>query len=114
VLSKNSTIRVQTVDAVRRRVFVASMGVQFTLDAGAFDIVEISPSAGTVKLTILPAPGGNTAAAVAPAARLVVRQTAKLPGVGNIKLQDSSIKMDAGAYTIPFSSGSTTVTFSTK
>jgi hypothetical protein len=90
------------------------MGIQFSLDAGAFDSVEISPSAGTVKLTLLSVPRGNTAAASAPAARLVVKQTAQISGVANIRPQNSSITMDAGAYTIPFSSGSATVTFSTK
>jgi len=114
VLSRSSTIQVQTVDAVRRRVFVASLGIQFSLDAGAFDLVEISPSAGTVKLTILSAPRNNTAAAVAPTARLVVKQTVQISGVTNIRPSSGTVTMDAGAYVLPFSSGSATIAFSTK
>jgi len=114
IQSKSPTVLVQTVDAVRRRVFVGPLGILFSLDAGAFSSVEISPSAGTVTLSILSAPQGNTAAAVAPNARLVVKQTVQVSGVTNIRPQNSSIAMDAGAYTFPFSSGKGTITFSTK
>jgi hypothetical protein len=114
ILSKASTIQVEAVDAVRRRVFIATLGTLFSLDAGAFDTIQLTPSAGSVTFSILPAPAGNSAAAPAPTARITVQQTSQISGVGTVHPQDSSIAMDARAYVVPFVSGKASITFISK
>lgn len=108
--SSTSAVVVQPRDAVRRRVFLAPLGVLFTLDAGAFSQVVYSMAARTVQLTVLAAPEGVADAAAAPVGRLVVTQPAVVPGVGAV-VPTTALKQDAGAWVIPFSSGQGTVTF---
>lgn len=112
VQSRSPNIQVQLTDSVRRRVFIAPLGVLFSVDAGAFNIIEFSTTLKTVTLSLLPAPVGATSAAAAPNARIVVKQTATISGVGSIQPQNSSqATLDAGAYVIPFSSGTASITF---
>ena len=108
VVSKSPTVRVQTLDSVRRRVFVAPLGAWLTLDAGAFSEVEIDPSERTVRLTITPSAGGVSGAASAPEARLLVQNTAS-NGLGVLE-PTTSLAQDAGAWVIPFRSGVASVT----
>ena len=110
VVATSPTVQVQTLDSVRRRVFVAPIGAWLTLDAGAFSQVEFDPAKRTVTLTITPATSGISGAAAAPSARLVVQNTAN-NGLGVLK-PTTDLKQDAGAYVISFSGGVTSVTLS--
>ena len=113
VTSSNPTVRVSVRDSVRRRVFIAPLGALLTLDAGAFESVTFDPEVLTVVVTIVPAPDGISAAAKAPNARLVVRQTASVAGVGTLKAT-TSVTSDAGAMVAPFSNGVATIELSAK
>ncbi|KAH8105026.1 hypothetical protein DFH11DRAFT_1864351 [Phellopilus nigrolimitatus] len=104
----SSHVQVQTLDSVRRRVFVASIGTLFELDAGAFSAFAFNPQTGAVELTILPAPPGVADAAPAPRARVVVKQTTS----SAMSVHPStSLEVDAGAWVVPFASGTANVTF---
>ncbi|EJD01001.1 uncharacterized protein FOMMEDRAFT_21464 [Fomitiporia mediterranea MF3/22] len=105
--SSGTNVQVQVRDSVRRRVFVAPLGRLFTLDAGAFDSFEFNPESKSVTLTILPAPKEIEDAAPASRARVVVKQT-----TGSGSMQPSTdLQEDAGAWVVPFSSGTASVTF---
>jgi hypothetical protein len=98
VRSSNSTgAAVDVRDSLRKRVHVAGVGT-FTLDAGVFSAVEVNSK--TVQLTVLNKPTEVTAAAAAPNGRLVVEGSAVPRG---------SLAKDAGAFVVPFVSGSATV-----
>jgi len=113
-MSKGSTIQIQVADSVRRRIFIAPMGALFSIDAGTFDSVQLSSSANSITLSLVPAPVGNSAAAIAPNARVIVKQTAQVTGISSVQPQNTSITMDAGAYVVPFVSGKASITFVTK
>lgn len=104
ITSTSPTILVQPRDSLRRRVFIAPLGTLLTLDAGAFSVVEYTPTAKMIDVTIVPVADGATNAAPAPNGRLVISQTAIIPGVGILK-PVSTLKQDAGAWVIPFTSG---------
>jgi len=112
IMSKGSTIQIQVADSVRRRIFIAPMGALFSIDAGTFDSVQLSSSANSITLSLVPAPVGNSAAAIAPNARVIVKQTAQVTGISSVQPQNTSITMDAGAYVVPFVSGKASITSS--
>ena len=103
-----SSVKVRVLDSVRRRVFVASLGTLFTLDAGAFTDVEFNPSERSVTLILSAAAPGVSGAAEAPRGRLVATGTSS--NASPLR-PNASLTMDAGAWVIPFSSGKASVTF---
>lgn len=111
VLSTSPTIRVRVADAVRRRVFVAPLGQTLLLDAGAFEEVEFDEGAMTINVTISDAPAGVSSAAKAPVGRLLVKTTVEIDGVGSLT-PTGEFEVDAGAWVVPFTDGSASVTLS--
>ncbi|KAG6857298.1 hypothetical protein H0H87_006491 [Tephrocybe sp. NHM501043] len=109
VIATSPTVQVQIRDSVRRRVYIAPLGQLLTLDAGAFSLVTYDPSTRTVAVTITDVPDGVTGAASAPNGRLVIQQKATLSGITLLK-PTTNLAVTAGAYTVPFTSGSGTVT----
>ena len=103
-------ISVQVRDSVRRRVFIAPLGTLFTLESGAFDSFVFYVSRKRVQLTITAAPRGVYGAANAPAGRILVSQTAKIAGVRSVQ-PSQTLKRDAGAYVVPFTGGTGTISF---
>ncbi|TBU43179.1 hypothetical protein BD309DRAFT_961291 [Dichomitus squalens] len=103
VVATTPTVKVQTRDSLRRRVFVAPLGAWLSLDAGAFEEVEYDPEGNTVTLTILPSSSGITVAAAAPNARLVVQNTAD-NGIG-VLTPSTDLSRDAGAWVVLFKNG---------
>ncbi|RYG25207.1 hypothetical protein EON82_07970 [bacterium] len=101
---KKSGDRVNVVpkDSFRKRVYLAPAGLYLTLDAGTFESVEYNAKTGAVKVALSPS-NGNT-----PNARLRIEQTADIPGAGKYAPK-SSLRLDAGSYTVPLSSTSTVV-----
>lgn len=112
VVATSPTVRVQPLDTLRRRVFVASLGQLFSLDAGVFSLVDYDPSTKKITLTIAAAPEGvaAAAAAAAPHGRLVVTETTSLPDV-SVLTPTQPFVQEAGAWTVPFSHGSGSITF---
>ncbi|RDB29286.1 hypothetical protein Hypma_016101 [Hypsizygus marmoreus] len=109
VLSTSPTVQVQIRDPVRRRVYIAPLGALLTMDAGSFSTINYDPAARRVVVTVAAVPDGVTGAASAPNGRLVIQQRATLSGVSILK-PTTSLAVDAGAFVIPFSSGTGTVT----
>ncbi|CDO68984.1 hypothetical protein BN946_scf184777.g14 [Trametes cinnabarina] len=108
VVALTPTVKVQTLDSLRRRVFIAPIGAWLTLDAGAFEEVDYDPAKKSATLTIVPAAPGVSSAAPASNARLVVTNTV-VNGLGVLK-PTQKFEQDAGAWVIPFKSGKATVT----
>ena len=81
-------------DSFRRRVYLAPRGLWLTLDAGAFEAVELHRKTGAVRIALAPKNGFT------PAARLRVEQPARLDGVGPYR-PARNLPTDAGAFTIP-------------
>lgn len=106
--ASSTSVQVQVLDSVRRRIFVAPTGTLFTLDAGAFSAFTFDPRSKSVTLTILPAPQNAANAASAPRARIVVSQTTNT--VSNM-VPTTTLQQDAGAWVAPFISGKAMVTF---
>lgn len=67
-------VRVSPRDSFRKRVYLASLGVYLTLDAGTFERVELNPKTGAVRVLL------SAARADTPTALLRVEQPAKLGG----------------------------------
>ncbi|KAK0450413.1 uncharacterized protein EV420DRAFT_753485 [Desarmillaria tabescens] len=107
--SSSSSVQVQVKDTGRRKVFIAPIAAMLKLDAGAFTGVTYDPAAHTVVITIANAVGSGAAA---PHGRLVVSQTVSGQGGVGVLVPTKSLSVDAGAYTIPFSGSSATVTLS--
>ncbi|KAI0367296.1 hypothetical protein BV20DRAFT_569238 [Pilatotrama ljubarskyi] len=108
VVATSPTVRVRTLDSLRRRVFIAPIGAWLSLDAGAFSEVDYDPTKKAVTLSMIPAAPGVSSAAPAPAARLVVANTAS-NDLGVLK-PTQNLTQDAGAWVIPFKNGVVTVT----
>lgn len=89
-------VTVTPLDAYRSRVYLASLGLWLTLDAGEFDQVEILKD-GSVRIAFA------AATKFTPAARMRVEQPAQINGVGKYHAA-AEFKMERDAYTIPLKS----------
>jgi hypothetical protein len=87
-------IKLQPLDAFRRRVFVAPLGLWLELDAGTFDSVEVHSRTHAVRVGLAPA------TAYGPNARLRMDQPAKVSGVGTYRTRETFAN-EQGAITIP-------------
>jgi hypothetical protein len=93
-------VRVKPLDSFRMRVYVAPRGLWLTLDAGAFEAVEVNTRTHAVRA------GLARATRHTPLARLRVEQPSKVAGVGDYRPQRRFVK-ERDAYTIPLSGGTT-------
>jgi hypothetical protein len=100
-------VKVQPLDAMRRRIYVASLGLYVTLDADTFDAIEINTATHAVRLVLSPA-GQFT-----PEARLVIEQPAKIAGIGTFAPPEN-YKLERGAYVIPLGAQQTSVELTIK
>jgi hypothetical protein len=89
-----NVIRVTPRDSFRARVYIASLGLWLTLDAGTFENVEIDATNGKVRIELAGATN------VTPEARLRIEQPAKIQNIGAYH-PASSLKPERGAYVIP-------------
>ncbi|HKR22733.1 MAG TPA: DUF5695 domain-containing protein [Pyrinomonadaceae bacterium] len=101
-----SSIRVQTRDSFRMRVYVAPLGLWLTLDAGKFESVEVNTRTGVVRITLSPADAHTTHA------RLRIEQPAKVDGVGTY-LPSEKLAQERGAYVVPLAKSTTAVELKT-
>jgi hypothetical protein len=96
-------VTVQTLDSLRRRVYIAPLGLYLTLDAGTFERVAINPSTRAVRVTLSPA------GAFTPSARLRIEQPAKITGVGAYALTMGTFTTERGAIVVPLGRMATTI-----
>jgi hypothetical protein len=100
-------VSVQTLDSMRRRVYIAPLGLFVTLDAGTFDSVDIDTKTHSVKLNLSPA-GQFT-----PEARLHIEQPAKIDGIGTFA-PSASFKVERDDVVVPLQAQATTVELTAK
>jgi hypothetical protein len=91
-------VKVTPLDSFRTRVYVASMGLWLTLEAGKFDAVEVDSKTGVVRI------GLSAATKFTPMARLRLEQPAKLQGVGTYR-PTKPLKLERDAYVVPLEKG---------
>lgn len=102
-----ATVKVTPLDSYRSRVYVASLGLWLTLDAGTFDGVEVSSQTGAVRV------GFSGATQFTPEARLRVEQPAKVTGVGTYH-PVVALKSERDAYVVPLKKGATWIDLTSK
>jgi len=105
VTQRGGLINVTTLDSLRRRIFIAPMGLYLTLDAGTFEGVTINPASNTVTIRLSPA------TAFTPNALLRVENTLGTPPM-TPPVQTSSAAR--GLQVIKLGTTSTTVTYMRK
>jgi hypothetical protein len=87
-------VTVEPRDSFRRRVYVAPRGLWITLDAGAFERVELDPATHAVRVALSPADPFT------PEALLRIEQPAAIAGVGRYR-PAQLFPDDRAAYRIP-------------
>ena len=95
-------VNVQPLDSFRKRVYIAPLGIWFTLDAGAFEQVAINTKSNVVRITL------SRADVHTPNARLRVQQPAKSNQLGTFIPRQNFVN-ERDAFTIPLSGSTTTV-----
>jgi hypothetical protein len=100
-------IGVRPMDSLRRRVYIAPLGLYLTLDSGTFESVAISLVSREVRVTLGPA-GPFT-----PAARVRIEQPAKVTGVG-VYATTLTFASERGAVVVPLGPKSTVVELTQK
>ena len=107
VTTSGGSVNVRTLDSLRRRIYIAPLGLYLTLDAGTFESVAINSATRAVRLTLAPA-GPFT-----PAARLRIEQPAKVAGIGTYA-PIRTFTPERGAIVVPLGSSVTVVELTQK
>jgi hypothetical protein len=94
VKKQGKTVTITPRDSSRSRVYIASLGLWLTLDAGEFDSVEVNPGTGVVRVGL----AGATEST--PKGLLRIEQPAKVSGVGNYRLAQP-LQSQRGANVVP-------------
>jgi len=89
-----TSIRVAPRDSSRNRVYIASLGLWLTLDAGTFEGVELDSQTGIVRV------GLAAATTFTPLARLRIEQPAKLKNVGSYRPAET-FQSERDAWVVP-------------
>lgn len=97
---EGEAVRLRPLDSARSGVYLAPSGLWLTLDAGTFEMVEMS--AERVRVTLAPATPD------APRARLRIEQPARPSGVGAFR-PSRDLPIERGAYVIGLERSSTEV-----
>lgn len=90
----NGVAAVTPLDSFRTRVYIASLGLWLTLDAGAFESVEVNSKTGLVRLALARATEST------PQALLRVEQPAEVGAIGSYH-PSPPLRSDRGAYVVP-------------
>lgn len=107
VREANGWVTVQTLDSLRRRVYIAPLGLYLTLDSGAFQSVSINPATRAVRVTLAPA------AEFTPRALLRIEQPAKVNGVGAYQ-PATTLPSERGAFVVTLGASATVVNLDAK
>jgi len=95
-------VTVKTLDSLRRRIYIAPLGLYLTLDRGAFESVSINPSTKAVRVVLAPATD------ITSSALLLIEQPAKLAGVGTYRAEQA-LTAERGGVVVPLGKSVTTV-----
>jgi len=87
-------VTVEPLDSIRRRVYLAPLGLYLTLDRGTFEGVAINPTTRAVRITLSPA------AELTPTALLRVEQPAKLANIGGYA-PVGTYSAERGGFVVP-------------
>jgi len=96
-------ITVTPLDSLRRRIYIAPLGLYLTLDAGTFETVSINPTTKAVRVSLSPSD------AFTPSARLRIEQPAKLTGVGTYSTTSGTFTTERGTIVVPLKATATLV-----
>jgi len=99
---QDRTIKVIPRDSARQRIYVASLGLWLTLDAGTFEELDFDSGTGTLRL------GLTGATKFTADARLRVEEPAKVSGIAKY-VPKSALKIERGTYVIPLGTETTWV-----
>lgn len=104
---RGDTVQVTPLDSYRSRVYVASLGLWLTLDAGTFEGVEVNSKSGAVRVSL------SGASQFTPEARMRLEQPAKVTGVGAYH-PAMTLKSERGAYVVPLKKRTTWIDLTSK
>ena len=90
-------VKVQPLDSLRMRVYIAPRGLWLTLDAGTFESVQVNTRTNQIRIALSPQTADTSQA------RLHIEQPAKVPGVGAYHPRQS-IPKERDAYVIALKS----------
>ena len=102
IREEGQTVKVTPLDSFRMRVYLASVGLSLTLDAGQFETVEVNSKTGVIRV------GLASATQYLRAARLRIEQPGKMGGAKSYH-PAKSWKQERGAYVVPLGTGTTWV-----
>ena len=94
VTTQNNAVTVTPRDSFRGRIYISSLGLWLTLDAGAFDSVVVNPDTRIVRVGLV------GATETTPRALLRIQQPAKVNGVGTYH-PPSTLESERGALVVP-------------
>lgn len=103
---EGNILKVTPLDSFRTRVYIASVGLWLTLDAGKFEQVEVNTRTGAVRVALSPA------TEFLRAARLHLEQPAQIAAVGTYRPL-KTLRLERGTYTIPLGKRPTWVDLAT-
>lgn len=106
VTTQGNKVMVTPLDSYRARIYISSLGLWLTLDAGAFDSVIVSPDTGVVRVGLVGATDTT------PRALLRIEQPAKISGVGTYQ-PASPLQSERGAFVVPLQKQTTWVDLNT-
>lgn len=107
-LGSGSWITVAPRDSLRRRVYIAPLGLYLTLDAGTFESVSINPTTKAVRVNLSPA------TPYSPKAMLRIEQPGKIAGVGTYSTSSGTFATERGAIVVPLKSTTTEIAIGPK
>jgi hypothetical protein len=94
VKKEGSTVHVIPLDSSRQRVYLNSLGLWLTLDAGSFEQIDVDTQNGHVRVGLAPATKFTSAA------MLRMEQPTKIAGVGTYRSAEK-LESKRGAWVIP-------------
>jgi len=95
-------VTVKVLDSLRRRIYIAPLGLYLTLDAGTLDTVAIHPTTKAVRITLSPATPFTRNA------RVRIEQPAKIGGVGTYSIA-GTFTTERGAIVVPLEATTTVI-----
>ncbi len=102
VQTDGNVVKVKTLDSLRKRVYVAPLGLYLTLDTGTFQSVEINPETKRVRV------GLAAATRYTPTAKLRIEQPATIDAIGAFA-PVAALDSARGAFEVPLASVATWV-----
>jgi Family of unknown function (DUF5695) len=96
------SVTVEVLDSIRRRVYIAPLGLYVTLDRGTFERVALNPATGAVRVTLSPG------SALTSSALVRIDQPATVAGVGKYTIV-GAYAAERGGWVVPLTSAATTV-----